>query len=163
MGTIWVFGMWLDGLFTGWLDFGLQSVCCACFIQIYTPLRFGENTAIAGVNNAAKSKSRIRAFIWTIIFVGLAALTVQGIVAVRHIHVSLEPFVLQEWSFIILSDLCWLLAVSNCDEHRCELQGNQEPGCDQVTTDVNYQAKIDFPAVTICNLNRINCHNAFQV
>ena len=31
------------------------------------------------------------------------------------------------------------------------------------STNVSYKAKVDFPAVTICNLNRINCHNAFQV
>ena len=31
------------------------------------------------------------------------------------------------------------------------------------STDVSYKAKVDFPAVTICNLNRMNCHNAFQV
>ena len=31
------------------------------------------------------------------------------------------------------------------------------------STDVSFKAKVDFPAVTICNLNRINCHNAFEV
>ena len=30
-------------------------------------------------------------------------------------------------------------------------------------TDVTYSQSVDFPSVTICNLNRINCHNAFQV
>ena len=29
-------------------------------------------------------------------------------------------------------------------------------------TDLTYNTEVDFPAVTICNLNRVNCHNAFQ-
>ena len=29
-------------------------------------------------------------------------------------------------------------------------------------TDITYRSQVDFPAVTICNLNRVNCHNAFQ-
>jgi hypothetical protein len=29
-------------------------------------------------------------------------------------------------------------------------------------TDLTYKAEVDFPAVTICNLNRVNCHNAFH-
>ena len=29
-------------------------------------------------------------------------------------------------------------------------------------TDLTYKSEVDFPAVTICNLNRVNCHNAFQ-
>ena len=28
-------------------------------------------------------------------------------------------------------------------------------------TDLTYKPEVDFPAVTICNLNRVNCHNAF--
>ena len=31
------------------------------------------------------------------------------------------------------------------------------------TTDISHQNQVDFPAVTICNLNRVNCHNAFKV
>ena len=29
------------------------------------------------------------------------------------------------------------------------------------TTDLSHRPEVDFPAVTICNLNRVNCHNAF--
>ena len=29
-------------------------------------------------------------------------------------------------------------------------------------TDLTHRSEVDFPAVTICNLNRVNCHNAFQ-
>ena len=29
------------------------------------------------------------------------------------------------------------------------------------TTDLSQGPEVDFPAVTICNLNRVNCHNAF--
>ena len=29
------------------------------------------------------------------------------------------------------------------------------------TTDLSHRPELDFPAVTICNLNRVNCHNAF--
>ena len=70
---------------------------------LYTLPRFGEATSISGVNNAAKSKSRSRAIVWTIIFLGLAALTVQGIVAVKDINVfCLESLFLQELSLIRL-------------------------------------------------------------
>ena len=31
------------------------------------------------------------------------------------------------------------------------------------STNVYHKAAVDFPGVTVCNLNRINCHNAFQV
>ena len=30
------------------------------------------------------------------------------------------------------------------------------------TTDITFQSKVDFPGVTVCNLNRVNCHNAFM-
>ena len=29
------------------------------------------------------------------------------------------------------------------------------------STEIAYKAEVDFPAVTVCNLNRVNCHNAF--
>ena len=55
-----------------------------CLLQPIIRLpRFGEGTSISGINNAAKSKSRGRALIWAIIFISLAAFTVQGIVTVR--------------------------------------------------------------------------------
>ena len=65
----------------GWRD--SSKVFCSCFSLNHPFLRFGEDTSISGINNAAKSQSRGRAFVWMIIFVGLSALTVQGIVAVR--------------------------------------------------------------------------------
>ena len=30
------------------------------------------------------------------------------------------------------------------------------------STDIKSEPEVDFPAVTICNLNRVNCHNAFM-
>ena len=30
------------------------------------------------------------------------------------------------------------------------------------STDISHQTRITFPAVTICNLNRVSCHNTFQ-
>ena len=76
---------------------------------LYTLPRFGEATSISGVNNAAKSKSRSRAFVWTIIFLGLAALTVQGIVAVKDINVSFpvriifDQIVVDYWNYPIVT------------------------------------------------------------
>ena len=52
--------------------------------------------------------------------------------------------------------------MADCNKHGCELQGTLTSYPINVSI-VSFKAKVDFPAVTICNLNRINCHNAFQV
>ena len=113
--------------------------------------RFGKETSIAGISNAANSKSWVRAFIWSAIFIGLAVLTVQGIVEVRFClcskileihHIAADNDNTNSVVQILVEFWEWPIVTS---------------------TDVSYKAKVDFPAVTICNLNRMNCHNAFQV
>ena len=84
-------GNWRERLFGGIFQNLWFYLCVHCF-------RFGEDTSISGINNAARSKSRGRALIWAIIFFSLAALTVQGIVAV-FIRYS---FSLKFWKSITL-------------------------------------------------------------
>ena len=42
-------------------------------------LEFGNNTSVLGISNATKAKSRPRAAMWWMVFLGLGALTFQGI------------------------------------------------------------------------------------
>ena len=92
-------------------------------VVIRTLRVFCEETSIAGVNNAAKGKSRARSIVWVVIFGVLAYFTVVGI----------EEIVLEYYSYPVITN-----------------------------TDLTHRSEVDFPAVTICNLNRVNCHNAFQ-
>ena len=42
-------------------------------------LDFGNNTSVLGISNATKAKSRPRAAMWWMVFLGLGALTFHGI------------------------------------------------------------------------------------
>ena len=76
---------------------------------------WAQESSIAGLNNAAKAKSKIRMFIWAIIFAFFSIMTLNNLVNV-------------------ISDFY------------------KYP----VTTSINvtHKSQVDFPAVTICNLNR---------
>ena len=84
---------------------------------------FGSETSIAGINNSAKGKSKVRSLVWFIIFSVLAYYTVVGI----------YDIVIEYFEYPVIT-----------------------------STDITYEPEVDFPAVTICNLNRVNCHNAFM-
>ena len=106
----------------------------------YGFLRFGEETSISGINNAAKSKTKGRSLVWAAIFLFLGYWTGAGIyeVGINQLCCCLDTVCLQ----IVVEFLRYPIITS---------------------TDVSHRPSVDFPAVTICNLNRINCHNAFQV
>ena len=77
--------------------------------------KWAQESCIAGLNNAAKAKSKMRALMWAIIFVFFSIMTINNLVTV-------------------ISDFRTF----------------------PVTTNINltHKAQVDFPAVTICNLNR---------
>ena len=58
--------------------------------------------------------------------------------------------------FIIFSVLGYYTAIGICD---IVVEYYEYPVI--TNTDLTYKPEVDFPAVTICNLNRVNCHNAF--
>ena len=81
--------------------------------QIFTT--WAQESSIAGLNNAAKAKSKMRMLIWAVIFAFFSLMTVS----------NLASFVSDFRSF-------------------------------PVTTSINltHRSQVEFPAVTICNLNR---------
>ena len=117
----------------------------------YDFLRFGEETSISGINNAAKSKTKGRSLVWAAIFLFLGYWTGAGIyeVGINQLCCCLDIVCLQ--ICCCLDTVCLQIVVEFL----------RYPII--TSTDVSHRPSVDFPAVTICNLNRINCHNAFHV
>ena len=76
---------------------------------------WAQESSIAGLNNAAKAKSKMRMLVWAIIFAFFAIMTLNNLVNVISDYYTYP-----------------------------------------VTTSINvtHKSQVDFPAVTICNLNR---------
>lgn len=85
-----------------------------------TLVDFGRDTSIAGLNNAARAKSRVRSAIWLIIFTVGLYYTFDGLIRVI-IDYNSNPFL--------------------------------------TSTNHLFVPSVEFPGVTVCNLNRINCLN----
>ena len=93
-------------------------------VLLRTLRKFSENTSISGINNAAKSRSKLRSLLWLAVFTVLAYFTV----------VDVRDIVVDYFEYPVITH-----------------------------TDISYKSKVDFPAVTVCNLNRVNCGNAFKL
>ena len=96
------------------------------------------NTGIAGLNNAGKSREKIRRAIWMIIFIG-------GLVGTLHN------------AFVVVQDILeypidTTVTISAKDYVICEICGIHN-----IYDIALFILQISFPSVTVCNQNRIDC------